>query len=286
MKKIFILLGILIVLILALFGMLKITGVSAPKVSASKTDTYLIDGQNVKATYFGNEVVHDFNNDGRPDKAYLITYQPGGSGTFYYVVVTLDTVNGPVNSEAYFLGDRIAPQTTEMGGPNGNTLIVNYADRKLTDSFAVAPSVGKTVQLILDAKTMKFGVVVNNFEGEANPAQITLTQQKWNWVNTTYNDGVVLAPHVADVFNITFKEATANSGSFSASTDCNSMGGEYAVTGNSLTFSRIISTMRACQGSQEQDFAKELAEVGSFHFTSKGELVFDLKMDGGVMLFK
>ena len=155
MKKILIFLCVLIGLIAIIFFILGSTGISAPRNITHKNGTYLIDNQQVNATYFGNEVVHDFNNDGRQDKAYLITYDPGGSGTFYYVVVTLDTPAGLVNSEPYFLGDRIAPQTTELGGVNKDILIVNFADRKLSDSFAVPPSVGKTVRLSLDLKTMK-----------------------------------------------------------------------------------------------------------------------------------
>ena len=294
MKKILILIGSLIVLVALLFALLGATRIAKQaKPLQVKPLSMTIQGSIYQ--YFGNEVSHDFNNDGIADRAYIVTQQPGGSGTFFYVVVELGATSTkttaneptlPIFSELYLLGDRIAPQTTEIGGVNKNILIVNYADRKLTDSFAVAPSEGKTVQLILDPKTMRFGIVTNNFEGEANPAQMTLSQQKWNWVSTTYNDGTVITPRVANRFGVTFKESAIDTGTVSISTDCNSMSGEYVVNGSSITFSKMISTMMACQDSQEQDFAKGLAEVSGFHFTSNGELVFDLKMDSGVMLFK
>ena len=104
--------------------------------------------------YFGNEIKHDFDGDGREDVAFLLTQETGGSGIFYYVVAALNTSKGYIGSEGFFLGDRIAPQTTEMG--KGNSIVVNYAERAAGESFAIRPSVGKSVRLLLDLKTMQF----------------------------------------------------------------------------------------------------------------------------------
>ena len=89
--------------------------------------------------YFGNEVKADFNVDGMDDVAFLLTQDSGGTGTFYYLAVALWTENGYKGTNAIFLGDRIAPQTTEF--KNGE-IIVNYADRKAGESMVVIPSVG------------------------------------------------------------------------------------------------------------------------------------------------
>ena len=123
----------------------------------------------ITTQYFGNEVIHDFDGDGRPDSAFILTQNTGGTGTFYYLVIALNTPRGYIGSSGYLLGDRIAPQTTEMS-QNANTpdvLVVNYADRKISEPFSVAPSVGKSVWLKLDLKTMQFGEVAQNFEGES-----------------------------------------------------------------------------------------------------------------------
>ncbi len=233
----------------------------------------------ISTEYFGNEVIGDLNGDGMPDRAFLVAQSTGGTGLFYYVVAIVSGPQGNIGSEGYFLGDRIAPQTTEL---DGNTIVVNYADRKVTDSFTTPPSVGKTVRLILDPKTMTFGIVANNFEGEADPSRMTLTQQKWNWVNVVYTGGKTITPKVADKFSLTFKK----DGTFSASTDCNGVGGEYKVTGTNIALDKMMSTLMFCEGSQESDFSKALSEIHSYHFTSKGELVFDLKPESGTMTFK
>ena len=67
------------------------------------------------------------------------------------------------------LGDRIAPQTTEVSrNPrHKNVIVVNYGDRRPDEPMTGQPSVGKSVYPILDAETVRWGIVVPNFEGES-----------------------------------------------------------------------------------------------------------------------
>ena len=89
--------------------------------------------------YFGNEAFGDLNGDGQPDVAFLLTQNGGGSGTFYYVAVALAGPNGYAGLNAIFLGDRIAPQTTEI---KDGQLIVNFATQKTDEPLTATPSVG------------------------------------------------------------------------------------------------------------------------------------------------
>ena len=230
--------------------------------------------------YFGNEVKHDFNNDGVEDSVFIISQETGGSGIFYYVVALLNTANGPVGSSGLLLGDRIAPQTTEMG--KGNIIIVNYAERKPGESFTTPPSVGKSIWILLDTKTMQFGEVAQNFEGEADPSRMTLGMKTWSWINTLYSDDKIISPNSPNKFTITFNK----DGTFSATTDCNSVGGDYILNNNEISFSKMMSTLMYCEGSQEGDFTKMLEQTQSYMFSSKGELVLLLKYDSGSVFFK
>lgn len=96
----------------------------------------------ITTRYFGNEAHGDMNGDGLEDVAVLLTQEGGGSGTFYYVVAMLQL---PVETMGYrstnevVLGDRIAPQTTEL---RDGLLIVNYADRAPGEPMTARPSVG------------------------------------------------------------------------------------------------------------------------------------------------
>jgi len=89
--------------------------------------------------YFGNETIGDLNSDGIDDTAFIMTQELGGSGTFYYIAVALGSKNGFIGKNAILLGDRIAPQTTEI---KDGEIIVNYADRAIGEPMTTKPSVG------------------------------------------------------------------------------------------------------------------------------------------------
>lgn len=232
----------------------------------------------VVTRYFGNELKTDLNGDGREDIFFLLTQETGGSGTFYYGVGAIDTDSGYVGTEAVFIGDRIAPQTTNKG--EGSIVVVNYAVRKAGEDFSVSPSVGKSIWLKLDAASMQFGEVVQNFEGEADPKVMKLDMNVWNWQSVT-TGGVKTVPKKAGVFTLTFKK----DGTFGASTDCNGIGGNYTVTGTKIVFSNMVSTLMYCEGSQEGEYGAIFANASSFTFTSRGELIFTLK-NGGSAVFR
>ncbi len=230
--------------------------------------------------YFGNEVKKDIDGDGREDIVFLMTQNSGGSGTFFYAVGALNKENGYVGTHAVFIGDRIAPQTTESG--TGKIVVINYADRAPGEPFTANPTQGKSLQILLDPATLQFGEVVQNFEGEADPSKMTLTMKKWSWIKTTLNDGRIISPKITNKFTLEFKSDKT----FSASTDCNGVGGEYSTNAGKISFTSMMSTLMYCEGSQEAEFRKFLEDSTGFHFTSKGELVLDLKFDSGSVVFR
>ncbi len=140
-----------------------------------------------------------------------------------------------------------------------------------------------TVESATTTETIQKPIVAENPEGEANPDIMKLDMTTWNWISTTYNDGKIIKPNNTDKFKLTF---TTKNKSFSASTDCNGVGGEYVLNGNKITFEKMMSTLMYCEGSQEAEFSKSLSEVVSYFFTNKGELVLELKYDSGSMIFR
>ena len=161
MNKIGIFGGILAVI--AVVGLVYLNYVESPSMLATKTDyknaTYTIDGEDVTLVeglsetpaapgsasmlsikYFGNVAKGDLNADGIPDLAFLLTQSSGGSGTFFYLVAALqNSAGGYTGTNAVLLGDRIAPQETEI---KDGEIVVNYADRKVGQPMSAVPSVG------------------------------------------------------------------------------------------------------------------------------------------------
>jgi heat shock protein HslJ len=230
--------------------------------------------------YFGNEVRGDLNGDGREDVVFLLTQETGGSGTFYYAVAALDTERGLVGSQAVLLGDRIAPQTTSL--QSDGVIVVNYADRAPGDSLTTPPSVGKTLWLKLDPATLQLGEWVRDFEGEADPAVMTLDMKTWVWIRAVDNAGVEVVPGRAEAFTLTF----GAEGRFSATTDCNRVNGGYESDGRALAFRGMAMTRMFCADSQESVFTGLLERTAGYSFTSRGELVLQLASDGGSMTFR
>lgn len=89
--------------------------------------------------YFGNEAYGDVNGDDVSDIAFLLSQDLGGSGTFYYVVAALKIGGGYKGTNAVLLGDRVAPQPTEI---RDGVIIVNYAERAPGEPMTARPSVG------------------------------------------------------------------------------------------------------------------------------------------------
>lgn len=153
-----------------------------------KNASYLIDGRSVQLVngvaeeeaapgsaskiitrYFGNELTTDLDGDGREDVVFLLTQETGGSGTFFYAVAARNTPDGYVGSDGYFLGDRIAPQSTNLSQnpKQKGVVVINYADRLPGEPMTARPSQGKSAYLKLDVGTMQWGIVVPDFEGES-----------------------------------------------------------------------------------------------------------------------
>jgi len=219
--------------------------------------------------YFGNEAFGDLNGDGKDDIAFLLTQETGGSGTFFYIVVAIQTKTGYEGTNAVYLGDRIAPQSTTI--LNGE-ILVNYAERKLGEPFTTQPSLGVSKYFKVQA-----GKLIET---------INLTQianREWIWVSTLMNDGSSMTPKNTEAFTITIRD----DGSFNGTTDCNSFFGKVSIEDNKLSFGPIGATKMYCEGSQETEFLKSLAEIESFLINfQENQLVFLMKNDLGTMTFK
>ena len=135
--------------------------------------TYLIDGKEVTLVngaaeleaapgsaskivtkYFGNAVDVDLNSDGLMDSGFLLTQDGGGSGTFFYAAAAINQAGSTQGTNAILLGDRIAPQSTNVDPGNPAQFIVNYAERKASEPMSAQPSVAVSRTFKLDNGTL------------------------------------------------------------------------------------------------------------------------------------
>ena len=114
----------------------------------------------IETTVFGEPAMGDLDGDGAQDAALILVYNPGGSGTFYYVVTALQNSESgeATGTNAVLLGDRIAPQNISI--ENG-VVLVNYADRALDEPMSAQPSIGVS----------KWLAVENGVLSEIDPAE-------------------------------------------------------------------------------------------------------------------
>jgi hypothetical protein len=108
----------------------------------------------VVTRYFGNGVSGDLNGDGYTDEAFLVTQEGAGSGTFFYAVVALKKDDGYVGTNAFFIGDRIAPQNMYIPGGT-RELHVNYAERKVGEPMTARASQGAVTLLKVTGQTLE-----------------------------------------------------------------------------------------------------------------------------------
>ena len=232
-----------------------------------------------KVSVFGDPAFGDVDGDGDDDAVVILANESGGSGTFYYAAIAVNSGGRYRGTDTVFLGDRIVPRTFYV---EDNRAKITYADRAHDEPFSEEPSIERSVHLQFDPESLILIQVAVDFEGEAEPSRMTLDMHTWKWIKTVYNNDTELVPNKPEAFTLTFK----NDGTFSATTDCNTMGGSYQVTENRITFGDMFTTLMFCEGSQEQEFSKMLGEAESYFFTNRGEMVFDLKFDSGSAIFR
>jgi hypothetical protein len=76
----------------------------------------------------------------------VIVYDPGGSGTFYYIAAAISQNGSYKGTSGFLLGDRIAVKDVEI---RKGVVFVQYADRRPAEPMSAPPLVDRSIQLIL-----------------------------------------------------------------------------------------------------------------------------------------
>lgn len=90
--------------------------------------------------YLGYELDVDLNSDGIEDYIFFLTQDFGGSGTFYYVVVSFGSKDGFTGSNGIFIGDRITPLNITF---EDKQICIYYLVRKESEPMVAKPTIEK-----------------------------------------------------------------------------------------------------------------------------------------------
>lgn len=89
----------------------------------------------------------DLDGDGRLDTVVILTYQPGGSGSFSYVAALLNGSTGVSATPAVLLGDRIRMSALRT---DGRAIVVELLERAPGDPLTASPTVARTKRFVVD----------------------------------------------------------------------------------------------------------------------------------------
>jgi len=89
----------------------------------------------------------DVDGDGRADAVVILVYQPGGSGTFYYVAALLNLTSGVTATPAILLGDRIKVTGVKL---DGRAIVVDLLERSSNQPLSESPSFASTKRFVID----------------------------------------------------------------------------------------------------------------------------------------
>ena len=133
--------------------------------------TYIVDGRQVRlhqgeasqpaasgaatlieTRVFGPPEYGDVNGDGLDDAVLFLQYDPGGSGTFYYVAAAFFNGHGWDGTRAMLLGDRVVPRTIMI---RNGVIIAKYLGRRPDEPFSTPATVEMSRHLTVQDHRVK-----------------------------------------------------------------------------------------------------------------------------------
>ncbi len=110
---------------------------------------------------------------------------------------------------------------------------------------------------------------------------LPLIGTEWVWLHTELPQDKMVSTPEREKYVLTL-DATKR---VMSTTDCNTLIGKYEVNGEVLSFSPFTSTKKACSGSMESVYSKELMLTTSYQIVGE-RMYINLNRDAGRMVFE
>ncbi|HZQ08112.1 MAG TPA: META domain-containing protein [Anaerolineae bacterium] len=213
--------------------------------------------------------------------AVVVTGSTGGGTGFFYILSVMQARDGkPVEVSTTGTGDRSPVLAVVI---ENNQVKVDYLTQGPDQPMCCGNlRVIDTYKLDGDKMTQTDHKELGNLgpNGET-PGAPVLENIVWKWQGSTKQDGTKVTPDDPSKYTVEFVE---DGYKVNLKADCNSGGGTYTATANTIKMSPLITTLVGCpEGSLGSEFTQELQAASGYHFDN-GNLVLTLT-DGTTMNF-
>ncbi len=173
------------------------------------------------------------------------------SHVFYYLIVVM-----VITSSAYIY-------TSKVEAPH---LLSEDSDTDQMETVFADDNASSSLPVQIDLPTPK-------------PNTHSLSGSSWMWVGIIDSSSqVVFKPRRPEAYMLQFTENR-----LSSRTDCNTIGGNYEISGSNILIGEIMSTLMFCENSDEGTYSASLNNVVSFE-EKNGSLYLYTK-DNSAMVF-
>jgi heat shock protein HslJ len=218
-------------------------------------------------------------SNGEQAAAVLLTADPGGSGTFFYLSIVVEGDGEPVNTATILLGDRV--QVNSLDIADGN-IVVDMITHGPDD-----PMCCPTQHVVQTYELQDAGLVLTSTDvlgsadsGGSAAGGPNIIGVLWRWKGLSGATGVSEVGN-PDSYTVEFMP----DGNVAVKADCNQAGGTYMLTGNTISIEILTMTMAACPPDSRSDEFIEHLNAAASYFVKEGSLFIELEDDGGMMEF-
>lgn len=238
------------------------------------------DMLSLSLSLFGEPVFADFNGDGREDSAYMLVYNGGGSGSFYYAVFAMQDLFGEyVPTNMILLGDRIAPQHVELS--DGGAYFM-YAERATGESFTTPPSIARSLFVAYNKVTRTIESQNIPYVKKYDVTTMRLEDKKWMLASLVSEKGKVTLPRASSTYSIVFDKGNQ----IHITTACNVVSATYELSGDYMQISGLAGMDDFCNGINEAEFNRSMKSIMHYGFTDDGALHLYFANKKGELIFK
>jgi len=207
-------------------------------------------------------------------ESYMVSFEDSGK-----VKISTDCNNGfgeyEVNGSKITFGNIVS---TEKYCPDSQEGIF-YNELISAESFLLDNSGNLNINIKIGTMFLKEVALTEKVNGVFTNL---LIGKEYRWLRTELKNNKVILPISQGKFILIFSEDLK----FTVNTDCNTNGGTYYLSENTLSFSETVATRMYCEKSQEEVFIRDLQKTSSFEILPDETLILNLSDNLGRMYFK